>query len=75
MQISMSCMTLTKWSTSNWVRMKSSLPGGFDPFSCKEKITIRFGDFEKFCQKNAIKHENSGPSRFSHNPKYPLNRI
>jgi hypothetical protein len=32
-------------------------------------------NFENFGHKNAIKHENRGPTRFSHNPMYPLNRI
>ncbi len=32
-------------------------------------------DFEKFGHYNAIKHENRGTHRFSHNPKYPLKRI
>jgi hypothetical protein len=31
--------------------------------------------FEKLDHKNAIKHENRGPPpRFSHNPKYPLQK-
>jgi hypothetical protein len=32
-------------------------------------------DFEKLGHKNAIKHENRGPPRFSHNPKYPLKKF
>ncbi len=33
-------------------------------------------DFEKLDHKNAITHQNRGPpSRFSHNPKYPIKKF
>jgi len=28
-------------------------------------------DFKNYGRKNAVKHENRGPPRFSHNPMYP----